>query len=46
MKGKSNLYMLKGEGAATESAFGIRQANDIPEPGGGKIRAVNGTLVE
>jgi len=37
MKEKSNLYMFKGEGAETASAFNVRQAKDIPEPGGGKI---------
>ncbi len=42
MKEKSSPYMFKGEGAATESAFNVRQAKDIPEPDRGKIAAVLG----
>ncbi len=32
--------MFKGEGAATASAFNIRQVKDIPEPDRGKFEAV------
>ncbi|HEX2946613.1 MAG TPA: hypothetical protein VHT96_11735 [Clostridia bacterium] len=39
MKENSILYMFKGEGAATESAFNIRREKDIPEPDRGKLTA-------
>lgn len=39
MKEKSSPYMFKGEGAATGSAFNVRQAKDIPEPDREKIES-------